>query len=66
LLLGLVLQVLDPSGHVVDRQVKAGMAGSSAAGGVPETVLVVMLGGITFTEISALRFLASKPENNCR
>jgi hypothetical protein len=25
-----------------------------------------MLGGITFTEISALRFLASRPENNVR
>jgi hypothetical protein len=67
LLVLLVLQVLDPSGQVVDKQVKPGMASSSsAAGGVPETVLLVMLGGITFTEISALRFLASKPENNCR
>lgn len=61
----LLLQVLDPSGQVVDKQVKPGMA-SSITGGAPETVLLVMLGGITFTEISALRFLASKPENNCR
>ena len=59
------LQVLDPSGQVVDKQVKPGLA-SSMAGGGPETVLLVMLGGITFTEISALRFLASKPESNCR
>lgn len=58
-------QVLEPSGQVVDRQVKGGSS-SRAAGGVPETVLLVMLGGITFTEISALRFLASRPENNVR
>jgi hypothetical protein len=58
-------QVLEPSGQVVDRQVKGGSS-SGAAGGVPETVLLVMLGGITFTEISALRFLASRPENNVR
>lgn len=67
----LLLQVLDPSGQVVDKQVKPGVAAAAAAaasmsGGGPETVLLVMLGGITFTEITALRFLASKPENNCR
>lgn len=56
------LQVLDPSGQVVDKQVKPGFP----SGGAADTVLLVMLGGITFTEISALRFLASKPENNCR
>jgi len=54
--------VLDPSGQVVDKQVKPGFP----SGGAADTVLLVMLGGITFTEISALRFLASKPENNCR
>lgn len=62
-------QVLDPSGHVVDKQVKPGFNSSSSSnlgGGAPETVLLVMLGGITFTEISALRFLASKADNNCR
>ena len=61
-----MLQVLDPSGQVVDKQVKAGMASGAVPGGAPETVLVVMLGGITFTEISALRFLASRPEHNVR
>lgn len=60
------LQVLDPSGQVVDKQVKAGMASGAVQGGAPETVLLVMLGGITFTEISALRFLASRQDNNCR
>ncbi|KAF8069504.1 VPS33 [Scenedesmus sp. PABB004] len=62
------LQVLEPSGLVTDRPCKASAAaaGAGGAGGEPETVLVVMLGGITFTEISALRFLASQPEVNAR
>lgn len=60
------LQVLDAaSGQVVDKQVKQGL-GSSISGGAPETVLLVMLGGITFSEISALRFLASRPDSSCR
>ncbi|KXZ47472.1 hypothetical protein GPECTOR_35g910 [Gonium pectorale] len=46
-----------------------GLPGASAAAGPPgrgvqttETVLVVFIGGVTFAEISALRFLSSRPE----
>ncbi|WIA30196.1 hypothetical protein OEZ86_000288 [Tetradesmus obliquus] len=65
------LQVLEPSGQVVDKAFKpssssAADAAVAAAAGEPEIVLLVMLGGITFSEISALRFLSSRPENNVR
>ncbi|EFJ51049.1 hypothetical protein VOLCADRAFT_103690 [Volvox carteri f. nagariensis] len=41
-----------------------GTAGVGAAAGAQhaETVLVVFIGGVTFAEISALRFLSSRPE----
>ncbi len=39
-------------------------AGSSSS--EPETVLVVFLGGCTFSEISALRWLASRPDSRSR
>eukprot|EP00883_Tetradesmus_obliquus_P010841 jgi/Sobl393_1/356/SZX60144.1 len=66
-----VLQVLEPSGQVADKAFKpssssAADAAVAAAAGEPEIVLLVMLGGITFSEISALRFLSSRPENNVR
>lgn len=38
-----------------------GAAGGGADGGGRETVLVVFLGGATFTELSALRFLEGQP-----
>eukprot|EP00878_Enallax_costatus_P006042 GHUV01006338.1.p1 GENE.GHUV01006338.1~~GHUV01006338.1.p1 ORF type:complete len:699 (+),score=233.80 GHUV01006338.1:290-2386(+) len=60
------LQVLDPSGQVVDKPFKPAPGTAGAAGSEAETVLLVMLGGITFTEISALRLLSSRPECNCR
>jgi hypothetical protein len=34
--------------------------------GRPETVLVVFVGGVTFAEISALRFLAARPDASAR
>lgn len=44
----------------------AAAGGSGAAGSAPgqrvETVLVVFIGGVTFSEISALRWLGSRPE----
>ncbi len=42
----------------------AGGAGASgsASGQRVETVLVVFIGGVTFSEISALRWLSSRPE----
>jgi hypothetical protein len=40
-----------------------GAAGAaSAAGGEGEAVLVMFLGGCTFSEVSALRWLSSRPE----
>lgn len=59
-----------PSGGVADGDAGAAADASSAAalavGGGKETVLVVFLGGATFSEISALRFLQGRPGCNVR
>eukprot|EP00877_Chromochloris_zofingiensis_P013688 jgi/Chrzof1/8573/Cz03g16010.t1 len=73
------LQVQEPNGQVVDKQVKPGGNSATAQGQAPssaaassssssdiDTVLVVFLGGCTFSEISALRFLSTRPECRAR
>ncbi|KAI8464581.1 MAG: Sec1-like protein [Monoraphidium minutum] len=40
--------------------------GGGGGGGGRETVLVVFLGGATFSELSALRFLEARPSSNVR
>ncbi|KAG2453701.1 hypothetical protein HYH02_001913 [Chlamydomonas schloesseri] len=44
----------------------AGVGGAGGAHGQPETVLVVFIGGVTFAEISALRFISSRPDSGVR
>jgi hypothetical protein len=44
----------------------SGGAGGDAAGEGRETVLVVFLGGATFTELSALRFIQQRPDSKVR
>ncbi|PNW75167.1 hypothetical protein CHLRE_12g515550v5 [Chlamydomonas reinhardtii] len=44
----------------------AGGGGAGGAHGQPETVLVVFIGGVTFAEISALRFISSRPDSGFR
>jgi hypothetical protein len=69
--------VVEPSGEISDHPWKGAAAPAAAAaaaagggggkggggggGGGKETVLVVFLGGATFSEVSALRFLQSRP-----
>lgn len=51
-------------GHTIDQvqagEDKAAKARALMTSGDPKTVLVVFLGGITFTEIAALRFIAAR------
>ena len=47
-----------------DQAVKARHMLTGGAGAKPKTILVMFLGGITFTEIAALRFLAKQLENS--
>jgi hypothetical protein len=44
----------------------AGVGGTGGTHGQPETVLVVFIGGVTFAEISALRFISSRPDSGFR
>lgn len=53
-------QTVDASGQPVDKPYKAPASGAAPSGG--ETVLVVFLGGCTYTELSALRWLGRRSD----
>ena len=68
-----ILQGIDDQGLPTEKPYKASAVSSSVNEGgeessssQPEVVLVVFLGGVTFSEISALRFLSSLPGNRHR